>query len=50
MNDTTLMAKSKEELKRLLMGEKEESERTSLRLNINKKLTSWHLAPLLNGK
>ena len=39
VNDTTLMAKSKEELKRLLMGEKEESERTSLRLNINKKLT-----------
>ena len=46
VNDTTLMAKSKEELKSLLMREKEESERTSLRLNINKKLTLWHLAPL----
>ena len=50
VNDTTLMAKSKEELKSLLMREKEESERTSLRLNINKKLTLWHLAPLLNSE
>ena len=33
-NDTTLMAESKEELKRLLMKVKEESEKTGLQLNI----------------
>ena len=33
-DDTTLMAKSKEELKSLLMKEKEESEKTGLKLNI----------------
>ena len=32
--DTTLMAESKEKLKRLLMRVKEDSERASLRLNI----------------
>ena len=32
-NDITLMAESKEELKSLLMGMKEESERASLKLN-----------------
>ena len=47
-DDTTLMAESEEELKSLLMGVKEESERAGLRLNI-KKLRSWHLAPLLHG-
>ena len=47
-DDTTLMAES-EELKRLLMGAKEGSERAGLKLNI-KKLRSWHLAPLLYGK
>ena len=35
--DTTLMAESEEELKRLLMRVKEESERAGLRLNIKKK-------------
>ena len=35
-DDTTLMAESKEELKRLLMRVKEESERASLKLNIKK--------------
>ena len=35
-NNTTLMAESEEELKSLLMRVKEESERASLRLNINK--------------
>ena len=34
-NDTTLMAES-EELKSLLMREKEESEKTGLKLNIQK--------------
>ena len=42
------MAENEEELKSLLMGVKEESERAGLRLNI-KKLRSWHLAPLLHG-
>ena len=36
VHDTTLMAESKEELKSLLMRVKEESERASLRLNIEK--------------
>ena len=34
--DTTLMAESKEELKRLLMTVKEESEKIGLKLNIQK--------------
>ena len=37
MDDTTLMAESKEELKSLLMRVKEESETIALRLNIKKK-------------
>ena len=48
--DTTPMAESEEELKSLLMRVKEKSERAILRLNIKKKLRSWHLAPLLHGK
>ena len=35
--DTTLMAKNEEEIKRLLMRMKEESERASLKVNIKKK-------------
>ena len=35
-DDTTLMAESKEELKRLLMKMKEESEKAGLKLNIQK--------------
>ena len=35
-DDTTLMAESKEEWKRLLMRVKEESEKASLKLNIKK--------------
>ena len=35
-DDTTLMAESEEELKRLLMKEKEESEKVGLKLNIQK--------------
>ena len=34
--DTTLMAESKEELKKLLMKVKEESEKVGLKLNIQK--------------
>ena len=48
--DTTLMVESEEELESLLMMVKEESERTNLKLNIKKKLRSWHPAPLLHGK
>ena len=35
-DETTLMAESKEELKNLLMKEKEESEKVGLKLNIQK--------------
>ena len=48
VDDTTLMAESKEELKRLLMKVKEESEKVGLKLNIQKTkimasgpITSW---------
>ena len=53
-DNTTLMAQSEEELKSFLMRVKEESERTGLRLNIEKKIKketrSWHPAPLYHGK
>ena len=49
-NDTTLMAKSQEELKSLLMKVKEESEKVDLKLNIQKSkimasspITSWEI-------
>ena len=49
-DDTTLMAKNKEELKSLLMKVKEESEKTGLKLNIQKTkimvsgpITSWEI-------
>ena len=49
-DDTTLMAESKEELKRLLMKVKEESEKVGLKLNIQKTkimasspITSWQV-------
>ena len=43
IEDTTLMAESKEELKRLLMKVKEESEKADY--NSPKKLRSWHMVP-----
>ena len=50
-DDTTLMAEIEEELKRLLMKVKEESEKVGLKLNIHKTkimashpITSWHIA------
>ena len=49
-DDTTLMAESKEELKSLLIKVKEESEKFGLKLNIQKKLRSWHPVPSLHGK
>ena len=49
-DDTTLMAESEEELKRLLMKVKEESEKVGLKLNIQKSkimasspITSWQI-------
>ena len=49
-DDTTLMAESEEELKSLLMKMKEESEKVSLKLNIQKTkimvsgpITSWEI-------
>jgi len=49
-DDTTLMAESEEELKSLLMKVKKESEKTGLKLNIQKTkikasgpITSWHI-------
>ena len=48
VDDTTLMAESKEELKNLLMRVKEESEKAGLKLNLQKTkimasspITSW---------
>ena len=46
--DTSLTAESKG-LKSLSMKVKEESQRTGLKLNIQKS-RSWHLVPLLHGK
>ena len=50
-DDTTVMAESKLELKRLLMKMKEESENVGLKLNIQKTkimasgpITSWQIA------
>ena len=49
-DDTTLMAESEEELKRLLLQVKEESEKAGLKLNIQKMkimasgpITSWQI-------
>ena len=46
-DDTTLMAKSEEELKSLLMKVKEETEKVDLKL---KKQRSWHPVPSFHGK
>ena len=48
-DDTTLITESKEELKRLLMKVKEESEKVGLKLNIQK-TKIMHLFPSLHGK
>ena len=48
LDDTTLTAESKEELKSLLMKVKVESEKVGLKLNIQK-LRSWHLFPSVHG-
>ena len=48
-DDTTLMAEWEEELKSLLLKVKDESEKASLKLNLQK-WRSWHLVPSLHGK
>ena len=48
--DTTVMAEIEEELKSLLMRVKEKSEKASLKLNILKKLRSWHPVSSLHGR
>ena len=48
-DDTTLMAESKQELKSLLIKEKEESKKFGLKLNIQK-TKIMHLVPSLHGK
>ena len=48
-DDTTLIAVSEEELKNLLMKVKEESERTGLKLYIQK-IKSMASSPSLHGK
>ena len=48
-DDTTLKVESEEKLNNLLMKVKE-SEKASLKLNIQKKLRSWHPVPSLHGK
>ena len=48
-DDTTLTAKSEEELKSLLMKVKEDSEKVGLSSTF-RKLRSWHLVPSLHGK
>ena len=55
-DDTTLMAESEEELKSLLTKRKEESEKTGLKLNIQKikieasgPITSWQIDGESNG-
>ena len=50
-DDTTLMAKSEEELKSLLMKLKEESEKVGLKLNIQKtkimaSIMAWDYGPI----
>ena len=48
-DDTTLMTESEEELKRLLMKVKEESEKVGLKLNIQK-MKIMASGPSLHGK
>ena len=48
-DDITLIAESKEELKRFLMKMKDESEKAGLN-SAFRKLRSWHPVPSLHGK
>ena len=48
-DNTTLMAKSEEELRSILLKVKEESEKVGLNSTF-RKLRSWHPVPFLHGK
>ena len=48
-DDTTLTAESEEEIKSLLIKVKEESEKSGLKLNIQK-LRHWYPVPSLHSK
>ena len=50
VDDTTLMAENKEELKSLLITVKEKSEKYDLKSIFKKKPRSWHLVPSLHDK
>ena len=50
VDDTTLIAESKEELKSLLMRVKEESEKASLKLSIKNKTKIIASSPIIHGK
>ena len=49
VDDTTLMAESKEKLKSLLLKVKEERKRLAYKSTV-RKLRSWHPVPSLHGK
>ena len=49
-HDTTLMSESEEELKNLLMKVKEESGKTGLKLNIQKKIMIMATGSITYGK
>ena len=50
VDDATLMAESKEELKSLLIRVKEEKEKTTENSILKNNLRSWHQVPLLLGQ
>ena len=50
IEDTTLMAESGEELKKLLIKVKEESEKKLTLNSTFRRLRLWHLVPSLHGK
>ena len=49
-DDSTLVAESKEEIKNLLMKVKEQRERYSFKLSIQKTKRLWHAVPSLHSK
>ena len=49
VDDITLTAEGEEELRRILINMKEESEKASLKINIEK-IRPWHPVPSFHGK
>ena len=49
-DDNTLMTKSEDELKSLLMKVKDKNEKVGLKLKTFRKLRWWHLVPSSHGK